>query len=208
MQSKESQKRERKKLFEETTLQHLDALYATALRLCRNERDAEDLVQETYLKGFKYFHQYTQGTNCRAWLFKILRNTFINSYRRKVKEREILQRQENGSLQKSLICPDSVERYANPEKRVMYSSLGDDVVKALDGLRPEFRIVVVLSDLQGFSYKEIAAIMEIPIGTVMSRLFRARRTLRGELHQFGIQQGYLAPPVPLKLAVGFFYSIG
>ena len=202
MQSKESQKRERKKLFEETTLQHLDALYATALRLCRNERDAEDLVQETYLKGFKYFHQYTQGTNCRAWLFKILRNTFINSYRRKVKEREILQRQENGSLQKSLICPDSVERYANPEKRVMYSSLGDDVVKALDGLRPEFRIVVVLSDLQGFSYKEIAAIMEIPIGTVMSRLFRARRTLRGELHQFGIQQGYLAPPVPLRLAVG------
>ena len=201
MKSTETQQRERKKLFEKTTLKHLDDLYATALRLCRNERDAEDLVQETYLKGFKYFHQYTQGTNCRAWLFKILRNTFINAYRRKAKEREILQRQENGSLQKSLICPDSVERFANPEQRVLYSSLGDDVVKALDGLRPEFRMVVVLSDLQGFSYKEIAAIMEVPIGTVMSRLFRARRTLRAELRQFGIQQGYLEP-MPLKLAVG------
>jgi len=201
MKSTESQQRERKKLFEETTLKHLDDLYGTALRLCRNERDAEDLVQETYLKGFKYFHQYTQGTNCRAWLFKILRNTFINAYRRKAKEREILQRQENGSLQKSLICADSVERFANPEQRVLYSSLGDDVVKALDGLRPEFRMVVVLSDLQGFSYKEIAAIMEVPIGTVMSRLFRARRTLRAELRQFGIQQGYLEP-MPLKLAVG------
>jgi len=189
----------RKGLFEQTTLQYLDDLYATGLRLCRNERDAEDLVQETYLKAFKYFHQYTPGTNCRAWLFRILRNTFINSYRRKVKEREILQRQENGSLQQSLICADSVERFSNPEQRIIYSGLGDDVTRALDALPGEFRMVVVLSDLQGFSYKEIARIMDTPIGTVMSRLFRARRLLRQSLRRFGLQEGYILELSP-KLA--------
>jgi RNA polymerase sigma-70 factor (ECF subfamily) len=199
MKPSDKDKRSRKRLFETTTLQYLDDLYATGLRLCRNERDAEDLVQETYLKAFKYFHQYTPGTNCRAWLFRILRNTFINSYRRRVKEREILQRQENGSLQKSLICVDSVERFSNPEQRIIYSGLGDDVTRALDALPDEFRMVVVLSDLQGFSYKEIARIMDTPIGTVMSRLFRARRLLRQSLLRFGIQEGYIQELAP-KLA--------
>ena len=199
MKPSDTDNRSHKCLFEQTTLQYLDDLYSTGLRLCRNERDAEDLVQETYLKAFKYFHQYTPGTNCRAWLFRILRNTFINTYRRKVKEREILQRQESGSLQKSLICVDSVERFSNPEQRIIYSGLGDDVMRALDALPEEFRMVVVLSDLQGFSYKEIARIMDTPIGTVMSRLFRARRLLRQSLLRFGIEQGYIQDISP-KLA--------
>ena len=199
MKPSDKDKRSRKCLFETTTLQYLNDLYATGLRLCRNERDAEDLVQETYLKAFKYFHQFTPGTNCRAWLFRILRNTFINSYRRRVKERDILQRQENGSLQKSLICVDSVERFSNPEQRIIYSGLGDDVTRALDALPDEFRMVVVLSDVQGFSYKEIARIMDTPIGTVMSRLFRARRLLRQSLLRFGIQEGYIQELAP-KLA--------
>ena len=177
--------------FEATTMRYLDELYATGLRLTRNERDAEDLVQDTYLKAFKYFHQFKPGTNCRAWLFKILTNTFINGYRRRVKERDILERQETGALKKSLVCEESIERFSNPERRMVNTTLGDDVKSALSQLPDDFRTVVVLADLQDFSYKEIADFMGTPIGTVMSRLFRARRLLRKMLWQFGLQEGYI-----------------
>lgn len=180
-----------KKRFEETTIRHLDELYGTALRLTRNERDAEDLVQDTYLRAFRAFHQFQRGTNCRAWLFKILTNTFINRYRRKVKEREILERQENGSLQNTLICRDSLERYSNPERRTVFSSLSDDVKAALAEVPVDFRQAVILCDLKGMSYKEIADQMGTPIGTVMSRLYRGRRLLRTSLARFAMQEGYI-----------------
>ena len=183
--------RKQKRRFEDTTLAHIDELYGTALRLTRNERDAEDLVQDTYLKAYKSFHQFKPGTNCRAWLFKILTNTFINIYRRRVKEREILERQENGSLQNSLVHRESVDRYANPARRVVNMGLSDDVQAALDAVPVDFRTAVILSDLQDFSYKEIAEIMGTPIGTVMSRLFRGRRLLRKALSAFAVEEGYI-----------------
>ncbi len=181
----------KKNIFEATTLQYLDELYGTALRLARNERDAEDLVQDTFLKAFKSFHQYRPGTNCRAWLFKILTNTFINRYRRRVKERDIIERKENGRLQNTLICRESIDRYSNPERQMIHCGLSDDVQQALDAVPTDFRMAVILSDLRGFSYKEIADIMNTPIGTVMSRLFRGRRILRKALWQFGVEEGYI-----------------
>ena len=184
----------KKKLFEATTLQYIDELYGTALRLTRNERDAEDLVQDTFLKAYKSFHQFKPGTNCRAWLFKILTNTFINRYRRKVKERDIIERQENGRLQNSLICRESIDRYSNPERRIVHCGLSDDVQQALDAVPTDFRMAVILSDLRGFSYQEIADIMGTPIGTVMSRLFRGRRILRKALWRFGMNEGYIKQP--------------
>jgi len=183
--------------FEKSTLPYLDELYGTALRLTRNERDAEDLVQDTYLKAFKAFHQFKPGTNCRAWMFKILTNTFINGYRRRIKEREILQRQESGALQNSLVCRESVERYSNPERKTVYNGLSDDVSKALEAVPAEFRAAVILSDLRGFSYKEIADMMKTPIGTVMSRLFRGRRMLRKSLSVFAVEEGYITPTTAL-----------
>lgn len=180
-----------RRVFERTTTQYIDELYGTALRLTRNDRDAEDLVQDTYLKAFKAFHQFQPGTNCRAWMFRILTNTFINSYRRRIKEREILERQENGSLQNSLVCRDSIDRYSNPERQMVGQGLSDDVEQALAEVPEDFRMAVILSDIRGFSYKEVAEMMETPIGTVMSRLFRGRRLLRKALWRFGMKEGYL-----------------
>jgi len=177
--------------FESQTLPYLDELYGAALRLTRNERDAEDLVQDTYLKAFRSFHQYTQGTNCRAWMFRILRNTFINTYRRRTKEREILDRQKRGVLQNSLVCLESLNRYSNPERDIVHLDLSDDVQRALDDVPVDFRETVILADLQGLSYKEVAEQMGTPIGTVMSRLFRGRRILREALEGFAIEQGIL-----------------
>ncbi|MCA9523300.1 MAG: sigma-70 family RNA polymerase sigma factor [Myxococcales bacterium] len=178
----------KRKIFETLTLGHLNELYATALRLTKSERDAEDLTQDTYLKAYAYFHQFKQGTNCRAWLFKILTNTFINSYRRRVKERSLLE-EERIAQGDTFVCRASAEWRANPEHRMTHQSLSDDVQRALDELPVEFRTVVILSDLEGFSYREIADIIGSPIGTVMSRLFRGRRALREKLWDFAFEAG-------------------
>ena len=178
--------------FETTTMGYVDELYGTAVRLTRNERDAEDLVQDTYLRAYRAFHQFEPGTNCRAWLFKILTNTFINGYRRRIKEREILEKQENGALDCSVHCRESMDRYSSPETRIQETTLCDDVKAALDAVPEDFRMAVILSDIEGMSYKEIADIMGTPVGTVMSRLFRGRRLLRKSLFQFGRQEGYLS----------------
>jgi RNA polymerase sigma-70 factor (ECF subfamily) len=189
-----------KREFESLTMPHLDELYCTAVRLTRNERDAEDLVQDTYMKAFTYFHQFQRGTNCRAWLFKILTNTFINNYRRRVKERDILDRAEVGELGTPFFSSDSQERFDAPDTAIR-AELSDDVRTALEELPDDFRMVVELADLQDFSYKEIASMMGTPIGTVMSRLFRGRRMLRKRLvdfaREFGIQgQGDELEAVP------------
>lgn len=193
--------KEMKRRFERTTIGYIDELYGTALRLTRNERDAEDLVQDAYLKAYKSFHQFKIGTNCRAWMFKILTNTFINNYRRRIKEREIIERQENGSLQNTLVCKESVDRYSNPERRMVMTGLSDDVKTALATVPMDFRMAVVLSDLQDFSYKEIAEIMGTPIGTVMSRLFRGRRLLRKALSDFALNEGYIGADAAQAAAI-------
>ena len=181
--------REQKRQFEELTLGYIDDMFSAALRLTRNERDAEDLVQESYLKAFRAFHQFKLGTNCRAWMLRIQMNTFINGYRRRMKEREILERQENGSLANSLICKDSVDSYSNPERSIVGLGLSDDVQRALEDVPLDFREAVILSDLNGLSYREVAKRMGTPVGTVMSRLHRGRRLLRESLASFAADHG-------------------
>ena len=177
--------------FEETALVYLDELYATALRYSKNEKDAEDLVQETYLKAFTNFHRFEEGTNCRAWLFTILTNTFINRFRRKKKEREILNAEDLRPIRQNFHNVERAEFYQNPENGALHRTFSTDVKDALEALPDEFRMVVILADLNDFSYKEIAHILGCPVGTVMSRLFRGRKMMRKVLVDVAFERGII-----------------
>ena len=182
--------------FEETALPFIDELYGAALRYTKHERDAEDLVQETMLKAFGFFHRFQKNTNCRAWLFKILTNTFINQYRRKSKEREILSQENAGTVETNFFSRDSAEFYQNPERGVSARMMSDEVKEALEALSPEFRAVVVLSDLLGFAYRDVAQVLECPVGTVMSRLFRGRKQMRRALLDLALREGIIKDQTP------------
>ncbi|MCC6936421.1 MAG: sigma-70 family RNA polymerase sigma factor [Thermomicrobiales bacterium] len=176
---------------EQQALEHIDALYRTALRMTRNEADAEDLVQETYLRAFRSLHQFTEGTNLRAWLFRIMTNAYINEYRRRQRRpsKASLDDLEEFYLYDHLIesgVQPSVER---PEDIVLSQLSVDSVINAIEDLPEEFRQVVLLADVEGFSYREIASIVDIPMGTVMSRLYRARRRLQRTLYDAAIEFG-------------------
>ncbi len=182
--------------FEQVALPYIDQLYSTALRYTRNAPAAEDLVQDTYLKAFQAWDRFKQGTNCRAWLFRILTNTFINGYRRRVRERQVLGPESVVPIEETTFGRSSLLAFQNPEKQIFRRLLGDDIQRALDSLSDEFRMVVILADLQDFSYKEIAAILDCPVGTVMSRLFRGRRQLRGLLVDRAVADGIIEAPTP------------
>ena len=190
--------------FADLALPHIDALYGGALRFTKSPAAAEDLVQETMLRAYSSWHQFDPSTNCRAWLFRILSNSFINGWRRKTKEREVLEGEQTGTHGDRFYCRESAGQWAHPEHAFFDRNLSPTVVKALESLKPEFRVVVELSDLQGLSYREIADALEIPIGTVMSRLFRARQTLKAKLEdharQFGLQLTHIAPAADLVAA--------
>ncbi|MBK6684638.1 MAG: sigma-70 family RNA polymerase sigma factor [Deltaproteobacteria bacterium] len=179
--------------FEALTLEHMDALYGAALRLTRSPKDAEDLVQDTYLKAFRFFESFEKGTNIKAWLFKIQTNTFINRYRRKVKEREVAETPAEDIVLDRFVSADQVRALQDPETDFFSKLLSDEVVEALDQVPVDFRMVVVLADIQGFSYKEIAEIVGCPVGTVMSRLFRGRRILQKHLYDYAIREGIISP---------------
>jgi len=188
--------------FKALALPHLDALYGAALRFTKNPAAAEDLVQETMMRGFTAWHQFDVTTNCRAWLFRILSNSFINGYRRRVKEREVLDGELAGQHGERFFSRDASYTWSHPEAAFFERHLSPTVVRALETLKPDFRMVVELSDLQGFSYREIAEMLEIPIGTVMSRLFRARQALRAKLEDHARAFGVLgAGPAPELAAV-------
>lgn len=177
--------------FERQALPFLDSLYNTAYRLARNAEDAEDLVQETYLKAYRSFGQFTPGTNLKAWLFKILKNTFINEYRRRQNvppEGDFAAIEEGFESQ---VRADAVGQIKNPEEVALETALDEDVQRALDVLPPDYRMAVVLADLEGFSYREIADILEIPVGTVMSRLYRGRKLLEESLLRYARNHNYL-----------------
>jgi RNA polymerase sigma-70 factor (ECF subfamily) len=181
--------------FESLALGHINPLYSAALRLTKNDRDAEDLVQDTFLRAFRFFDKFERGTNMKAWLFKILTNTFINRYRRRVKERSVVEgaareSASNGTAQ-GFVALDPTETSANPEQYLFDRLLSDDVLHAIDGLPIDFRLVVILADLQEFSYKEIAEILDCPVGTVMSRLYRGRKLLQKQLLGYAIDQGVI-----------------
>jgi len=175
--------------FEALALVHLNPLYSAALRLTKNERDAEDLVQDTCMRAFRFFDKFERGTNIKAWLFKILTNTFINRYRRKVKERTVVEGVEREAVHERFVSRDATDFAANPEQYFFDRLLSDDVLRAIDSLPIDFRLVVILADLQEFSYKEIAEILECPVGTVMSRLFRGRKLLQKTLREYAEGQG-------------------
>ncbi len=171
----------------------MDALYGTALRMTKSESDAEDLIQETMLKAYRYFDKYEKGTNCKAWLFKIMTNTFINRYRKKQKRKEYLIDDDHRPLQERAEAPEHtpfLDHYES-EEQIYFRMFGDEVKRALEGMPVDFRMVVILADLQDFAYKEIAEIMDCPIGTVMSRLYRGRRMLQAQLGEYARGQGYI-----------------
>ncbi len=178
---------------------YLDALYNTAYRMTRNAQDAEDLVQETYLKAYKYYDKFEEGTNLKAWLFKILKNTFINSYRKAQLQPPQSDFADIEESFESQISEDAVRQIRNPEEELLENVLDEDVQRAIDRLPQDYRMVVLLADLEGFSYKEISDILEIPVGTVMSRLYRGRRLLEAEMLSYAREHGYLRSGSPAKM---------
>jgi RNA polymerase sigma-70 factor (ECF subfamily) len=177
--------------FTDLAMEFMPSLYSAALRMTRNPSDAEDLVQETYLKAYRAFESFQEGTNLKAWLYRILTNTFINSYRAKKRrpEQTELDEVEDLYLYRRLGGLEAAAASRSAEEEVLDLFTDDDVKAALESLPEQFRIAVLLADVEGFSYKEIADILDIPIGTVMSRLHRGRKALQKALFEFGVERG-------------------
>jgi RNA polymerase sigma-70 factor (ECF subfamily) len=189
--------------FRSGDLPYADALFGTALRLTRNRQDSEDLLQETYLRAYSHYDGFQEGTNLKAWLFRILKNGFINGYRqKKAGPREVDLERGETTFEAAVegVTPPAV----TPEDELLEKTLDGDVARALSALPDDFRIVVELVDLQDFSYREVADILEIPLGTVMSRLYRGRRLLEEALLSYGRRRGYFGAeetPGRTRLAV-------
>ena len=177
--------------FADQAMEYMGSLYSAALRMTRNASDAEDLVQETYLKAYRAFGSFQEGTNLKAWLYRILTNTFINSYRarRRRPEQTELDEVEDLYLYRRLGGLEAVTAGRSAEEEVLEHFTEGEVKAAVEELPEQFRMAVLLADVEGFSYKEIAEILDIPIGTVMSRLHRGRKALQKALHDFGTARG-------------------
>lgn len=177
---------EKRQSFEREALVHLDSLYRVALRLTGNPSESDDLVQETMLKAYRAWHQFQQGTNAKGWLLTILRHAFINEYRRRRRHPET-------------VDLDTIEPYSvfeelqdeDPQGTFFDRIVDDEVLRAIDQLPEQFRETVVLSDVEGLSYEEIARMLDVPVGTVKSRLFRARRLLQQKLYAYAVGMGYI-----------------
>ena len=173
--------------FEREALVHLDALYRVALRLTGNPADADDLVQETMLKAYRAWHQYQPGTNAKGWLLTILRHAFINEYRRRSRHPETV---DVDAIEPFAVLDDD-RQDDDPQGQFFDQIVDDEVLRAIDALPEQFREAVVLSDVEGMSYEEVANILGVPIGTVKSRLFRGRRLLQAKLYEYAVSMGYI-----------------
>jgi RNA polymerase sigma-70 factor (ECF subfamily) len=188
--------------FEREALPHLPALYAAALRMTRHEKDAEDLVQDALLRAYRFFDTFQAGTNCKAWLFRILTNVFCNRYREREREHEIMTEAEASPANLEQFLGGAGRDDRDAEGALLGHMVSADVEKALAALPSDFRMAVILADLEDFSYKEIAEIMECPAGTVMSRLYRGRKMLQQTLYQYAVEQGIIKSDAPVGASSG------
>jgi len=179
---------EKVRVFDNEFMPHIDSMYNFAYKLTYDEEEAKDLVQDTYLKAFRFISSFEQGTNAKAWLFRILKNSFINDYRKKSKEPAKVDYQDVETFYNS----DTTDQDHTIDLRseTMQNRIGDEVTNALNSLGVDFRIVIILCDLEGFTYEEMAKILDIPIGTVRSRLHRARNLLKEKLRHYAVSLGY------------------
>jgi RNA polymerase sigma-70 factor, ECF subfamily len=178
------------KEFEETALIHLDLLYNTALQMTRNPQDAEDLVQETFVRAYRFFDKFEKGTNCKAWLFKIMQNNFINNYRKKAKEPAKVDFDEIESTLSTDIRKEELSSESSIKIEDIFDKfIEDDVRNAMESLPEDFRTAIILSDIEGQSYQEIADILHCPIGTIRSRISRGRKFLQKRLFDFAKKKG-------------------
>ena len=176
------------RIFEQEFLPQIDALYTFAYHLTYNEEDANDLVQETYLKAYRFIENYKEGTNAKAWLFKILKNAFINQYRKKSKHPTQVDYEEVVNFHGEEDTQYS--SYMDLREEMFQHMMGDEVTNAINSLPVDFRVVILLCDIEGFTYEEISKIIDIPIGTVRSRLHRARNMLKEKLQEYAKSLGY------------------
>jgi RNA polymerase sigma-70 factor (ECF subfamily) len=179
--------------FEKEAIPHMDALYNYAFRMTGDSDDANDLIQETYLKAFRFFNNFERGTNCKAWLFRIMKNTFINDYQKRKREPEKLDYEDVEKFYENA-KPSSTDD-AHLEKEIFDNLLDDEVSSAISSLPEDFRTVIILSDIEGFSYEEIADFIDSPVGTVRSRLHRARKMLFTKLYKYADSKGYISNDV-------------
>ena len=180
--------KEKGEIFNTEFLPHINPMYNFGYRLTLDRDDAKDLVQDTYFKAYRFIESFQRGTNAKAWLFRILKNSFINDYRKKIKEPTKVDYQEVESYYNS----EDVDRQITPDLRVdaLKDMIGDEISNALNALDVDFRTVIILCDLEGFKYEEMAKILDIPIGTVRSRLHRARLLLKDKLSEYAKSMGY------------------
>lgn len=178
-------------LFEEIVFEYIDSLYSNALRLTRNKQDAEDLVQDACLRGFQYFNRFEQGTNFKAWIFKILMNTFINKYHKKMRTPPSVQFDKvEYSIDEALKEEDS--KTVLTDNKVFRNMFDDEIVHAIENIPEDYRIAVLLCDIESFSYKEMSNILDMPIGTIMSRISRGRKMLQKSLLDYAKREGYIS----------------
>ncbi len=177
------------KEFEREAIPHMDALYNFALRMTGDSDAANDLVQDTFLKAFRFFDKFEKGTNCKAWLFRIMKNTYINNYRKKTKEPDKVDYEDVENFYENA-KPSSTDS-AHLEKEIYDNLLDDEISSAIASLPDDFKTVIILSDIEGFTYDEIADFVDCPVGTVRSRLHRARKMLFAKLYKYASDKGYV-----------------
>lgn len=182
------EERKKQQDFKSEMMPHLDSMYNFALRLTMDPTDAEDLVQDSVVKAFRFFHSYEKGTNAKAWLFRILKNSYINNYRKKSKRPNEVDYDEVSTFYET-IRADQTDT-SDLEERMYRDMLDDTVTKALESIPEDFRSVVLLCDVEGFTYEEIANMLDVPIGTIRSRLHRGRNLLRASLEEYARNRGF------------------
>lgn len=176
--------------FEREAIPHMDALFNFALKMTGDSDEADDLVQETYLKAFRFFDKFEKGTNCKAWLFRIMKNTYINKYRKETKEPDKVDYEDVENYYEN-VKPSSTDS-AHLEKDIYDNLLDDELSEAINSLPEDFKTVVILCDIEGFTYEEISDFIDVPVGTVRSRLHRARKMLFTKLQKYASERGYIS----------------